>query len=446
MFTLTTNEIVFSIIIGLLNAMAISLYPTLYFDLKYKKLKTFLIVTLAQFPCQLLSYVLTYTIKYKRDTITNTDNFIIIIAVVEFFLLLTTLLCKFLFKEKLTRYLLLKFAADFNIIYLAAEAVIGTVSEQINMSPLIRDTLFAVTTVICVFPLLFILGKFVKGKLKKALKILGIVAVIYTFVNSVSEIFVINGMVSGKNEIAANILLIYLYFLIALVVLAAAIIIADYERERKYRMAIDFENEKAQYFDALKEYSEQIRILNHDVNNQLTTIKALTKDNNSDIQEFSNKFAAEYASSVIGFCKNSTLNAMLLFYNKRAKNNDISFDVDAALSEECCIEPKIIIALFSNILNNAFEATEKCTDNAFVSLRIIEDKEKNITFSCKNSYTEKLKQKADQTFVSTKDNNKSHGFGTRIIVNTLKDLSATFSFNTENNIFEISAYIPGVEN
>lgn len=446
MFTLTTNEIVFSVIIGLLEAAAISLYPTLYLDLKYKKLKTFLIVTLAQFPCQLLSYVLTYTIKYKHDTITNTDNFIIIIGVVEFLLLLTTLLCKFLFEEKLTRYLLLKFAADFNIIYIAVEAVIGTVSEQINMSPLVRDTLFAVATVICVFPLVFILKKFIKGKLKKALKILGIVAVIYTFVNSASEIFVINGMVNGKNEIAANILLIYLYFLIALVVLAAGIIIADYERERKYRMAIDFENEKSQYFDVLKEYSEQIRILNHDVNNQLTTIKALANDKTGDIQDFSNKFAEEYATSVKGFCKNSTLNAMLLFYDRRAKNNNVPFNVDAALSEECCIEPKIIIALFSNILNNAFEATEKCTDNAFVSLRIIEDKEKNITFSCKNSYTEKLKQKTDQTFVSTKDNNKSHGFGTRIIVNTLKDLSATFSFNTENNIFEISAYIPGVEN
>ncbi len=426
--------------------MAISLYPTLYFDLKYKKLKTFLIAVLAQFPSQLLLYVLAYTIKYKSDTVTNTDNIIIIIAVVEFFLLLTTLLCKFLFKEKLTRYLLLKFVAEFNIIYLAAEAVIGTVSEQINMSPLIRDTLFAVTTVICVFPLVLILKKFVKGKLKKALKVLGIVAVIYTFVNFASEIFIINGMVSGENEIATNILLIYSYFLTVLVVLAAAIIIADYERERKYRMAIDFENEKSQYFDVLREYSEQIRILNHDVNNQLTTIKALANDKTGDIQDFSNKFAEEYAASVKGFCKNSTLNAMLLFYDRRAKNNNLPFDVDAALSEECRIEPKTIIMLFSNILNNAFEAAEKCSGNAFVSLRIAEDKEKNITFSCKNSCTEQPKQKADKTFVSTKDNNKSHGFGTKIIVNTLKDLSATFNFNSENNVFEISAYIPGVEN
>lgn len=446
MFPLTTNEIVFSIIIGLLEAMAISLYPTLYLDLKYKKLKTFLIVTIAQFLPMLLSYVLSYTIKYKRDTITNTDNFIIIIGAVEFLLLLTTLLCKFLFKEKLTRYLLLKFAADFNIIYIAAEAVIGTVSEQFNISPLVRDTLFAVATVICVFPLVFILKKFIKGKLKKALKILGIVAVIYTFVNSASEIFIINGMVSGKNEIATNILLIYLYFLIALVVLAAGIIIADYERERKYRMAIDFENEKSQYFDVLKEYSEQIRILNHDVNNQLTTIKALANDKTGDVQDFSNKFAEEYAASVKGFCKNSTLNAMLLFYDRRAKNNNVPFNVDAALSEECRIEPKILIMLFSNILNNAFDAAEKCRDNAFVSLRIVEDKEKNITFSCKNSCTEQPKQKADKTFVSTKVNNRSHGFGTKIIVNTLKDLSATFNFNSENNTFEISAYIPVVEN
>ncbi len=443
MFTLTPNEIVFSVIIGLLEAAAISLYPTLYFDLKYKKLKTFLIATLAQFLPLLLAYVLAYTVKYKRDTITNTDNFIIIIGVVEFSLLLTTLLCKFLFKEKLTRYLLLKFAAEFNIIYIAVEAVIGTVSEQINISPLVRDTMFAAATVICVFPLVFILEKFVKGKLKKALKILGIVAVIYTFVNTVSEIFIINGMVNGKNEIAANILLIYSYFLVVLVVLAAGIIIADYERERKYRMAIDFENEKSQYFDALKEYSEQIRMLNHDVNNQLTIIKALTKDNTGDIQDFSNKFAEEYAASVKGFCKNSTLNAMLLFYDRRAKNNNVPFNVDAALSEECRIEPKIIIMLFSNILNNAFDAAEKCSDNAFVSLRIAEDKEKNITFSCKNSYAEQPKQKADKTFVSTKGNNKSHGFGTRIIVNTLKELFATFNFNTENNIFEISAYIPG---
>ena len=205
----------------------------------------------------------------------------------------------------------------------------------------------------------------------------------------------------------------------------------------KQQQELLFEEERI-YFEKMNERNEEMRIFRHGINEELDYIDELAR--NGDLEELSNHIAKMRnitAKSLKPLIRNTGLNSInSSWYNltTNEKYVDIESEWVGKVPSNIVIDNRDVVLLFSNLLRNAFEAAFHSKGRKYVKVEII-NHEKKLTIIIKNSYSNKIKEAADGTFITTKLTKENHGIGTRIIKDIVTDYDGIIHHTYDGNEF-----------
>lgn len=216
----------------------------------------------------------------------------------------------------------------------------------------------------------------------------------------------------------------------ALLLLALNIFLAwfhTYIQEKKQefmelQLLLQKESDTATYYQSLNNQDEEQKILIHDIRRHLQSIADLnTQGEKEKIALYINQIiqSSELQDSV-RVCDNDLLNTIIIRFKQQCKKCDTSLMTDIRSNCIDFLSEHDITTLFSNLLENAVEATNNIP-NSFIELTVTPHINENLTIitminSCiKNPFSEN-----NQRLISTKKNKWQHGYGIKSIQRVAK--------------------------
>lgn len=190
-----------------------------------------------------------------------------------------------------------------------------------------------------------------------------------------------------------------------------------------------------------KKLYKEIRIMRHDMKNQLISLRSLILDENYEK-------AVEHSNSILNnidntkkilFTKNDMLNAIVSnkFSEANSKGIKTSYHINYEIDDK--IEDSDINILFGNLFDNAIEACEKLESNKEIIL-IIDKKRDYILIEVKNTI-EKSVLKINPNLTTTKYNKLNHGIGVKSIKNIVQKYDGIINYNENGNMFSCNILI-----
>jgi len=214
-----------------------------------------------------------------------------------------------------------------------------------------------------------------------------------------------NWIVNGK-----SINYVYMYTLFIAVIVLNALLINYVIRAQREIDQIKSYNEYEKMIIPLIENS---RGAEHDFKNHLLTLKSLSKNSGVEFSSYIDEINEDIKNnSVYKLCTNPVMGALLQEKNGFAIANDIGFEIEVIESDAQpkSIKPHHLIALLSNLIDNAFEESEKSHDKKVKMKYIQRD---DISISVVNSLAGKkdINDMRSAKRYSTKGKNRGYGLG-----------------------------------
>ncbi len=216
------------------------------------------------------------------------------------------------------------------------------------------------------------------------------------------------------------------------------------ENESKNKSAILQEQVKIEMENSTElsnAYAAQ-RSITHDFNNHLSIIQSLIS--NGEIIQ-----AERHINNVLG-----EINENLLFVNTNnpiidalltrkytlAKSKGIDMQIISNDLSVMPIRTKDLVLILINVIDNAIEASSKCEKERIIKFRIIES-EDDIVLSVQNTCINTLK-KTEEGLITSKSDKINHGYGLKIVGETLKKYDLEHSISIYDGWFRFSVLIP----
>lgn len=229
------------------------------------------------------------------------------------------------------------------------------------------------------------------------------------FLNSTIFALIWNSLLSGGNKIYAIFLIVVasVYFqLIALVKLA----VSNRELQKKDKQNQYFMKVQEEQYAYLKAAENETRKFRHDMANHISVLDGMCKQNAiEDIQIYIEQIWGKMQGLKPEYQVNhSVVNVILNRYAYQFKQQGISFVVEGKLPLRCEVATYDFCTLFSNILQNAYEAAAECeVKEVLLQLKFDDD---YIYIRAENTYQGNLNEK-DGELLSLKNDLGYHGFG-----------------------------------
>lgn len=237
-----------------------------------------------------------------------------------------------------------------------------------------------------------------------------------------------------ENDLAASLIVAGILVLCMLILYIRAIIkITETEKN-----LLDVRNEIVeQQYQEMKEAYEKYRCVVHDEKHMLLYLKECLK--NKDI-EHANSMIESYQIELneIGRCKWTgiqTLDSILSIKGKQIESFLIDLELDCQI-DTIPVEEADFIVMFSNLLDNAIEATRQCeTEKRKIKIII---KNINFMFFMKVINTfKKQPQIKKQRFLTSKEEKKGHGWGIESVKYIVKKYNGEIIFSCSKEYFEV---------
>lgn len=349
-------------------------------------------ISLFSFPIFLYKYIfLEYNIKHKR--------YIFILYKIHFYLL--------------TIFMLLQF--------------IGLL--PLYSSQWIFILIFFITFSICITIIIFEVK--IEKRLKNLINILRILfvsfildALLYDFKLYIFDI----------SFLSLGILLIELYILITL--------FRDISKLKKIKEDNNFLNlqldYQLKYYHNLKEKNSNLKSYKHDMLNHWSTVYNLITNNNIEnskeyILTMINNFSNEKKTLID--TGNPILDSILTEKIEIATKKNIQVSTDIFINRNLKIDLLDCCTIFSNILDNAIEASSKVANNKCIEIKLIS---KNNMLICKISNSIDKNIKINKNLETSKEDRSSHGIGLKNVKNAIKKYNGELSINYTEFTFTVS--------
>ncbi|WP_300528817.1 ATP-binding protein [Peptacetobacter sp.] len=202
-------------------------------------------------------------------------------------------------------------------------------------------------------------------------------------------------------------------------------------------------NMQYQYYNSMQKNYSKVREIYHDMNNHIMCIEKL---NSMDRKKYINEIKEKLEDVKNNFHTNNLiLDIILMEKEEICKEYNINLYVDLNLKKCDFIEMTDICTIFSNLLDNAIEASKNIEDeenkkifikdtivNKFYLIKI-ENNKKNIII------------KKENRIITSKKDDFLHGLGLQSVRNAVEKYNGNMDINDSENVFEIIIYIPLVQ-
>ncbi len=194
------------------------------------------------------------------------------------------------------------------------------------------------------------------------------------------------------------------------------------------------------HYQLLMVQNENIHTFAHDIKHQLSTLMNIT--DNDEVKNYISSIYDDLEKySVVGKTDNKILDIILSEYQSICYSKGIELEVDIKTANLSFIEPSKLVALLTNILDNAIESAENCDEkNVFLSINRVENFD---VLTCQNNCCVSL-EFADGYIKTTKANKEIHGFGTKSIAKITKQYNGNikYEFDKTQNQFTVNIVFP----
>ncbi len=143
-------------------------------------------------------------------------------------------------------------------------------------------------------------------------------------------------------------------------------------------------------------------------------------------------------SGLVQHCKNTTANAVLSLYERKANADGISFTLNAVIPDELNISPSELGTMLSNLLENALEACERTQSPAPMISFVSDTDEDSLEIELRNSVDGKVEFEHNLP-LSTKENG---GTGTKSVLRIVEKQKGMLRFTQENDVFITQIILP----
>lgn len=183
------------------------------------------------------------------------------------------------------------------------------------------------------------------------------------------------------------------------------------------------------------EYSIQHR---HDERHFLNTMLSLLEK--GEIEQLK-QYLLEYSDLVgnesrIVLCNNMTIDAILQFYNQLCRQTDIRFTTEIDIPAQIPISDIDLTILFSNLIENAYEACIDQEPESPYILVISRYRQDTLLLRIKNNITQKPTKTRNGLFKSTK--HAGTGIGTQSVETIVKEHGGQLSYDITDEYFQVS--------
>lgn len=267
---------------------------------------------------------------------------------------------------------------------------------------------------------------------------LSVISLISGFITMVFTVICMNIQMSLFLDILITICVVLL--------LASNIFIAWFhtsiqEKNQKFlemQLLLQKEHDTALYFDALQQQNEKQNILIHDIRKHLMSIADLNEKGDArKIAAYINQIIqSSDLQDTVRICDNNLLNTILFRIKQQCKASDTSFLTDIRSGCTDFLSEYDMTALFSNLLDNAIDATKNIPDS-YIELSITPHSDKRIIITMVNSCMKNPFSNNSRQLITTKKNKWKHGYGMKSIQRVVDKYEgdSSFYFDTENSTF-----------
>lgn len=200
---------------------------------------------------------------------------------------------------------------------------------------------------------------------------------------------------------------------------------------------------KKEYYDAQVKYINEIRSIRHDIQAHMIVLQYyLESENYEKARAYLGDMRRhqDMPNIVIKDTGNDLVNA-ILSDTLSGSSKKIEFEMEGLLPENVCVNEYDICTLFSNLFSNAREACEKLINIKPEIQMEVKECAQGCFISIQNPIEWKIEMDGSK-FVTSKTNKEVHGFGTKNIINVVKQYNGTIDFLVTENIFRVEIVLP----
>jgi len=191
-------------------------------------------------------------------------------------------------------------------------------------------------------------------------------------------------------------------------------------------------------FASLVQMQQNAAAYRHDMRHHFTLLQNMASNKNiEEIKEYLRIAKSDIdAITPVRFCENETVNLILSSYVTKAKQAEVTLEIDAKLVESIPFSDTEICSLVSNSLENAINASKLIPDvrKRIVRIRMY-DKNNKLCMDIRNSYY--IEPKFHQGIPVSEE--AGHGYGIKSMVHVIEKHGGVFQFSVKDGWFIFQA-------
>ena len=194
-------------------------------------------------------------------------------------------------------------------------------------------------------------------------------------------------------------------------------------------------------YENLQEKIADARRAKHDVRHHISLMQEYVRNKQyEELEKYLNSYQQSLPDdTLISFCENKTVNAVMLYFAQVAKNEDIDYDVKAVIPENISVDETDLSVLFGNLIENATDACrEESGDNRRIVIRAMTD-EYTLCLGIDNTFTGTLKKDLSGVLFSSK--HKGFGVGVESVKSIAEKYGGTYCAEVKDEMFMSSVLL-----
>ena len=192
--------------------------------------------------------------------------------------------------------------------------------------------------------------------------------------------------------------------------------------------------------DILKENEEKMQISRHNSRHYIAQIKTLLESGNiQDVLRILGGLDEQYSNTKVPYyCNNPTVNAILVYYIRKAEQEKITVETDCRLPEKLPAEASELAMVLANAIENAIHACAILPEDRERIIKIKMVPSPQLAIEVANSYTGTIEFDENGLPISLRS---GHGLGTRSISAFIEKYDGIMEYSTEGSLFRLRLLI-----
>ncbi|WP_313133939.1 sensor histidine kinase [Anaerocolumna sp.] len=194
-------------------------------------------------------------------------------------------------------------------------------------------------------------------------------------------------------------------------------------------------------FEIIDNSYKNMKSVRHDIKNHLSIIESYIYKDDAEkaINYIQNILNSSYDEQELARSGNFDFDSILNYKLQNAKSKGIEVIVEAKIPQKINIESFDIAIIIGNLLDNAFEAVSKLSNDKKINIRL-NYRKNTLYIHVNNTFDGTVFYKDDQ-IISTHKDKENHGIGLKNIEKAIKKYNGTMEINHTNNNFTVDIFL-----